>query len=278
MKERGRRAVTRQSSWRAAAAYEWREGLTTKLIVGRAFQIPSAVLLYTLPHFGNENQIVGNRTRPTEPELQPQVVESAELVAAATVLQHVIVEGAFYAQRVDDKIEFLQVATQWLPRNLGRQGSVGFELALRVAGEYASGYVTGTAQRVLLEDEFTRELEMIEGPAPQYPNVMATAGLSARAPALHLSGNLHLRYVGARAASQSNILRNNEKAYELPAYATVDVTIQSAGWYLLGDGAETQARLHVRNLLDNHYSEPGFGGFDIPSLGRMIMLELHQSF
>jgi len=34
----------------------------------------------------------------------------------------------------------------------------------------------------------------------------------------------------------------------------------------------------VRNLLDERHSEPGFGGFDAPALGRTMFLEIRQSF
>jgi hypothetical protein len=35
--------------------------------------------------------------------------------------------------------------------------------------------------------------------------------------------------------------------------------------------------LMVRNLHDAVYSEPGFAYFDVPTLGRQVMLQLQQS-
>ena len=34
----------------------------------------------------------------------------------------------------------------------------------------------------------------------------------------------------------------------------------------------------VRNLLDERHSEPGFGGIDIPTMGRTFQLGLSQSY
>jgi hypothetical protein len=34
----------------------------------------------------------------------------------------------------------------------------------------------------------------------------------------------------------------------------------------------------VRNLLDKIHSEPGFGGIDIPGMGRIFHLGLSQAF
>ena len=34
----------------------------------------------------------------------------------------------------------------------------------------------------------------------------------------------------------------------------------------------------VRNLFDVRFSEPGYGGFDIPGMGRLVFVEARQAF
>ena len=50
------------------------------------------------------------------------------------------------------------------------------------------------------------------------------------------------------------------------------------GAHLLGQSAETRLLVGVRNILNVHFSEPGYGGFDTPTLGRVFMMELRQLF
>jgi len=45
-----------------------------------------------------------------------------------------------------------------------------------------------------------------------------------------------------------------------------------------GPTRETRLTLSGRNLLNQKYFEPGFGGIDIPGLGLTIMLNATQSF
>jgi iron complex outermembrane receptor protein len=92
-----------------------------------------------------------------------------------------------------------------------------------------------------------------------------------------LRGNAQVRVVGARSASQSNILLNSNSRYELAPYAMIDAALSSAGLYLLGAKRETRFTLSLRNLLGTLVSDPGFVGFDIPLPGRTVLLEIRQS-
>jgi hypothetical protein len=87
---------------------------------------------------------------------------------------------------------------------------------------------------------------------------------------VYLRLNAHLRWVGERGASQSNMLRNNLVSYSLPGYTLLDLTVRSTDLHWPTTSSSSQLRLlfSVRNALDTRYSEPGFAGLDIPSLGR----------
>jgi hypothetical protein len=93
----------------------------------------------------------------------------------------------------------------------------------------------------------------------------------------HLNLNVSLRGVGPRYSTALNTEANNRRAYSLPGYATLDVSIATIGLAVLG-GTETSLALTGRNLLDTRFVEPGFGGVDIPNVGRTLLLELRESF
>jgi iron complex outermembrane receptor protein len=106
---------------------------------------------------------------------------------------------------------------------------------------------------------------------------MAFGRLGVSLPEIKLNWMSQMKWVGERGASQSNVALNNDELYTLPSYAVVDLTVSTLGLNFLG-GAQTVIALSVKNLFDTRYSEPGFGGFDIPNLGRTALLELRQSF
>ena len=39
----------------------------------------------------------------------------------------------------------------------------------------------------------------------------------------------------------------------------------------------SEAILTAKNLLDERYSEPGFGGYDVPAVGRTTMFEIRNT-
>ncbi len=102
-------------------------------------------------------------------------------------------------------------------------------------------------------------------------------GLRATVPQPHLTFDATWRGVGERGASSSNIFINSGNSYALPAYQQFDLAA-TATFIPLGKGHETRVLFAIRNLLDEHHSEPGFGGIDIPTLGRTFQLALTQMY
>jgi iron complex outermembrane receptor protein len=66
--------------------------------------------------------------------------------------------------------------------------------------------------------------------------------------------------------------------YTLNSYVKTNLVLSTASLHLLGGGAETRFLLRGQNLLNTHYSEPGYGAFDLPMLGRIITAEARISF
>jgi outer membrane receptor protein involved in Fe transport len=262
-----------QFTWRAAIAYRWSDAWVTKLVAGRAFQTPSATLLYGVPGFGTSGNVIGNRTLPGARALVPQSIDSAELAVSGQLFGRLGVELAAYAQQVDGKIEFTHAGSHYQARNLGRQQSVGVEAGSKLVFGRLSMGATASLQRTVDAEENV----ISDQPPSLYPNLIVLGRANYAAPELHLNVFAQARYVGARGASQSNVALNNFESYTLPAYATCDLTVSSVGLAFLG-AAQTTLSLGVKNLFDTRYYEPGFGGFDLPVMGRTALLELRQAY
>jgi hypothetical protein len=129
-------------------------------------------------------------------------------------------------------------------------------------------YVAATAQRAVVNGA----LDAV--PPPLAPSYWLRGGIEADVPEAHLRSAAQVRWVGPRGSSQSNTLLNNNTPYQLPAFAEVDAALSTVGWRPLHPGPEVVVTLRGKNLLDNQRPVPGFGGLDVPALGRVAMLEL----
>jgi outer membrane receptor protein involved in Fe transport len=261
-----------QTSWRVAVTHRWAQSLSLKLIAGKAFQAPSGVLLFAQPGFGAANNIIGNLNATGIPGLRPQTVESAELVVYGRLASRAVLEAAFYYQRVRDQIEFRSGGTDYVARNGGESAYTGFEAQAHLDLGTVRPFLTGAGVARVVRDRL-----LLAAPAA-YPDLMATAGMDVDlfAGKVHLDGRV--RFVGERGATASNVLYNLDHPYALPRFTTVDVTASTAGLLLLSDTAETRFIVSATDLLDQARSEPAFGGYDIPVVGRRVLLEVRQTF
>jgi iron complex outermembrane receptor protein len=261
-----------QTSWRLAAAYRLSPSLYAKIIGGRAFQTPSGVLTFARPGFGSVGNIVGNATIAGLPALRPQTVDSVEVSASGTLRGAFLLEGGIFFQRVQDRIEFVRYGANYRATNQGSVAAAGVEGMLRFSYRRFSSYFGGCLQRTIQNGSFVDE------PPASYPNAFGQLGADLAAPELRLRASGELRLVSTRRASQGNMSLNNGQSYTLPAYSSLNLTVSSVGLHLLGQSTETRLLIGVRNLLDIRFSEPGYAGFDIPTLGRVFVMELRQLF
>ncbi len=271
-----------QLSWRAAVAYEWSSRLVTKAFFGRAFQTPSPVMLFAVPGFGDQFNVIGNRNQISLPHLNVQSVLSAELMMYFAATPNLIVEASAFAQQVDDKLEFVQLANDYTPRNFNDARSLGGELTAKWTSFRLDAAVAGTTQLNQIAPVGTAAgappaVSNLKFDATSaYPQFYVLANTTVRVPEVYSALNLNLRVVGQRGSTSNNTLLNGRNSYTLPAYATLDVTLSSIGFRPFGDKTLFVA-LSARNALNHRYNEPGFGGFDLPQLGRTWMLVATQS-
>ncbi len=116
----------------------------------------------------------------------------------------------------------------------------------------------------------------IDTPPPAiYPNYWVRGGVEADLPELHLRTAAQVRWDGARTASQSNVLLNNNRP--VPA-ARVRARRRDRvdRWpsARCAPAPRSNVSLRAQNLLDDRHPQPGFGGMDPPGFGRVIMLQL----
>jgi outer membrane receptor protein involved in Fe transport len=264
-----------QPSWRLGAVYQWSEKVVTKLVGGRAFQTPSPVLMFAKGGYGIGNNVVGNvdlqaidLARP----LRPQTIAGAEAALSLRPTAESHLDLSLYHQELNDAITFTPAGTDFVAQNETSRRSVG----LAASGEVRAG-------RFLAAGSFAATFRFDGGrlgrQAPElFPRYKGALELAADLPEAYLRLGAHLRRVGERGASQSNILRNNLVSYSLPGYTLLDLTVGSTDLAWPTSTSQLRLLFSVRNALGARYSEPGFAGLDIPSLGRSYLATVQQAF
>jgi outer membrane receptor protein involved in Fe transport len=261
-----------QESWRAAAAYRFSSAVSAKLIAGQAFQMPSAVLNFARPGYGTIGNIVGVVNVPGSDQLRPQNVTSVEAGASARMLDAFAVEGEIYYQEVKDRIEFVRYGSNYRASNQGETRQAGLAGIVRFVHRPMSLYLGGNVLRSIVAGRISA------APPAGFPNVTGSLGTNVDLTRWYLRGNAELRYTSSRGASEANVLVNDQRPYTLAPYVQADLTLSTTDLHPLGADTETRFLGGVRNLLDTRFSEPGYGGFDTPGLGRMLFLEVRQTF
>jgi iron complex outermembrane receptor protein len=260
-----------QTSWRGAAAYRFTPAVSGKVIVGRAFQVPSAVLSFARPGYGTVGNIVGVSNVPGADPLRPQAVSSVQVGASARLFRRFAIEGEAYYQDVKDRIEFVRYGSNYRAANQGDAQQVGLAAILRFVQDPVSIYLGANVLRGVEGGTLSTR------PPPGSPATTATLGGNLDLPRWRLRVNTETRFIGARGGSQTNVFVNNQEAYTLPAYMQTDLTV-SSNLHLFGPGTETTFLAGARNLFGVRFSEPGYGGFDIPGMGRLLFVEVRQAF
>ena len=273
-------------SWRAAVTYEYSHNFAAKIFAGRAFQGPSGVLMFAQSQqfgFGNNDNVIGQYTMYQNGQtdgkiLKPQVVTSVEAVVSGALFSAVSLEaGAFY-QQLDQRIEFARTTTNFVAGNDSRAAdAVGLEASARLAINRFAARLAGSYMH---QQQQEREIgSLVDQPdaIPLFPVYQIIAGADVAVPEARLRLSLLARLVGVRSSSDANALANNLKHYDLPAWHSVDAALSTHDWRPIAP-LETVVTLGLRNILDERHSEPGSGGYDLPSVHRTLFAELRQKF
>jgi iron complex outermembrane receptor protein len=257
-------------SARAGVVYE-HEGLSLKLLYGSSFKAPSPEQLYARPvSFGG---VLGN------PDLHAQTAQNLELAAGLRLpseLGDVQVNG--YLTDIRGRVEFLPTGSYIIASNTQNERVVGGELTSHLVPwkRLRVNLMAGMAHTV-------RRTGMVEGllgkpvvTNPLFPEYQLGSIFDALLPWAGLRASVELDLVGPREGSFSNaVLKGSD--YDTPAYVYSATSLSAAGPLIFSD-RPTRIALRVSDLLNARWTEPGFGGVDIPTQGITVLLTVSQGF
>ncbi len=242
--------------------------LSLKLLYGSSFKAPSAVQLYTQPQDSFDLQ--GNA------DLKPQTARTLELAATFGVTKMAEISLNLFATSVSGRVEFVQRGSFLQSANSGDEWLGGGELDARLKPLSALNLKlsAGVAKTI------ARTGQKILSGTPQtfnalFPAVQIHAVVDYTLPWAGLQLSAEASYIGPRTTSQSNALINRS-VYTVPGYVYTAAAVTTRGLRLIGE-RETALSLRVTNLLNQHWTEPGFGGVDVPAQGLCAFLSVAQS-
>lgn len=258
-----------QSSLRMGFVGELPEGRVLKLLFGQAFQAPSAELLYRDAVLGGD--IVGN------PDLQYQKVNTLEASLLVPLNEHLHLTHTVFLTQTEDLVLYQSTQSNFIARNSTDSKTYGWEMELRYDYKDWRGYFNMLWQHTELDDNPYNLFVLNErSEGSLFPVWSANFGARYTWPKWKLHFSLDNRYVGSRSASTQNV-NLAQRFYRLEPYVDTTLTLATKYWSL-GKKDGTTIRLQVRDLWDSQYVNPGFGGIEIPSLGRRYLLSLEQVF
>jgi iron complex outermembrane receptor protein len=247
-----------------------------KALYGSSFVPPTPTQLYAVP-LRFDGGILGNS------QLKNQTAKTAELQVGykAKEFLDVAVNGFYTA--IDNRIEFEAVGNQIEAKNLTTSHSWGFELSSNlnrkpIFARLAGSYQNTTSDVPTPTPLWWNRLYAPNGPGGNqslgFPALMANATLGVTLPRYHFQTALSARAISSRKTSAANSYMAG-KTYLLDPYCLLDLNVSTIDMRLIGKRL-TKVSLHVNNVLNQKYAEPGFLGVDIPSAGIGIFLNVAQ--
>ncbi len=261
--------IDRQESTRLGVVGQLPKNIVVKLLAGTSFQAPSPELLF---HDAVQaGDIIGNES------LEAQEASTIEASVTAPLNDNLQVSATFYRTEVDDLVVFRSDASNLFATNSSKAETDGVELEFRFLWRDIDAYFNyawqDTEQETppdtifVLEDRRDGEI---------YPEQSANLGISYRVPRWQANISFDARWVDERPASTQNVLDANQ-FYFLDDYVDSTLTITTTAFSFV-EGKRGLLRIQAKNLFDDNYANPGFGGIEFPSLGRQILIGFEQRF
>jgi iron complex outermembrane receptor protein len=262
-------------TYRLAAVYPFTKSFSTKLMYGTSFNAPSSAQLYTNAMFSGD--IIGN------PELKPEKAKTLEWALIGRLTDHFSFTSTVFYTTIDDKIEYLLPfgeTSNITAANISKVYSAGIESELNVVFNNSTSYLNYSYQKSLNE-RYNPMLGDIRVKTNIYPQHMIKAGETYKIPKLHLLVHLDGKFISSRKASEQNSyvydpINYAINSYSLDPYFIMDLNIQSTDIRLFTN-KESIISLKIENLFNQTYYYPGFSDFDIPGMGRSVILKLTQT-
>jgi outer membrane receptor for ferrienterochelin and colicins len=260
-----------QLSRRVGAVSSPRTNLHLKLLHGSAFKAPSPLLLYAVPSATGD--VIGNA------DLKPQYVNTFEFQAAYDPTSWLAVSSDVAYSIVDDKTEFIQQGINKVARNVAHATTLSWESLIEVkARDWLQAHASFEWQRTRRrggQEGYPAQVVGREGTI--YPDIQVHGGVVVQPPRARARIAVQASYIGARRASENNILLNG-RPYSLPGYVLLEAKLSTDGFRLFRDPAqEISFALSGKNLLGAKGPAPGFSGVDYPLTPRALFLEMNLS-
>lgn len=257
-----------QGSGRVAAVLSPKNNLHIKVLYGTAFKAPSPLLLYGVPALTGD--IIGN------PDLKAQHIHTIEAGISYHPISAIRMSSDLAYSFLQDIAEFSPVGANQAAVNVGRINALSWET--KVDANYRNhvwGYLALDINYTLRDAGYEGYRAMLFGVDNViYPRVIFHSGIQGRIPKIPLRIGAQVTYVGARRASEANILLNGA-SYELPDYVLLGATLSTVDLRLWSE-RETTFQVVGRNLLGVRGPDPGFAGFDYPLAPTSFFFQVRQ--
>jgi iron complex outermembrane receptor protein len=257
--------------------------LYAKAIYGTSFVPPTPMQLYAVP-LRFDGGVLGND------QLQNQRAKTGELQVGYKAKKSLDVAVNVFYTVIDDRIEFAAIGNQMRAMNLTTSHSKGIELSSYLNQKPLFARLTASYQDTKSDVPtplplWWNHLYSPSGPGGDrslgVPTMMASATVGVTLPRYHVETALTARAVSSRKASAANsnwaAAKGAGGTYLLDPYYVVDLNVSSLDLNLIGRRL-TRLSLHINNIMNRKYAEPGYLGVDIPSLGIAAFLNLTQEF
>jgi iron complex outermembrane receptor protein len=261
---------------RLAVVVQPLRSIYVKALYGTSFVPPTPTQLYAVP-LRFDGGVLGNN------QLKNQRAKTAELQVGYKARRFLDVALNGFYTVIDDRIEFEAVGNQMEARNLTTSHSWGFELSSYLNRKPVFARLAGSYEHTTSDVPTPTPLWWNRLYAPSdpggdrslgFPALMTNATLGVTLPRYHFQTALSARAIGSRKTSAANSYVAG-KAYLLDPYFLLDFNVSSLEMRLIGKRL-TKVSLHVNNVLNQKYAEPGFLGVDIPSAGIGVFLNITQ--
>lgn len=228
--------------------------LSAKLLYGTSFKAPNATQLYGNPVYTGD--ALGNQT------LEPETATTGEGQLLWQARSDLLLTLSVWHMQVHKLIELQPFGINQRWDNRGDQAGTGVDSEVRWQGaQHRLSFGSSWHDTIIqLEQPLVPTVEV---PTASAPRLITRLDWSYRLATSEFG--LEGRHVSARRASDSNIDSNLKVVYTLPAYEVWRLHAM----YLWG---AQRLNLAVDNVFDKNYSEPGYGGVDLPAASRRFWL------
>lgn len=269
---------------RAGLVFTLGERASIKALFGRSHRAPSPEQLYGVP--GTFLDICGPEgaaatSCPVTTALRPQYLTGGEIIGEVFLTSWLTATLNGYGNRLENNLVYLTRGTALVPTpfNATQFGGEGqMRMALPAGANFTIDASLGASfQNTMTDQSIISGFLQKDVPNNEaVPTEMAFVTAGFRFAPIKLSAFIEYRFVGPRTPSQSNLriagtADMDQPVYRLAAYHVLNATVGVTA-VKFSETRELGFRLRVTNMLNSKWSEIGFNGVDVPSLGTTAWL------